>query len=259
MTQWHNLFLPTPHDLTVAVQKTLTDAGYTVYDPFALMPGRAYPQTVKLFIAPPANGWTRIIAAPDAPPDSEMLSALSHTALCLSLALDGDQAAIDVYHQGEKVETVAALTPHLSTSPDGLLAALQKTGTSNSQTSSPFDVVSGDVKTLANKVNMKKAESMFSKMTGKLLNREQQSAANELLNRQPPQWESSGGVRIRAVLACLGLPTDVQPEFVALRDAYQLHNRRRRNPNATLYPGDTEVMEAVANALDYSPVFGGKA
>ncbi|MBL8157537.1 MAG: hypothetical protein JNM70_25480, partial [Anaerolineae bacterium] len=42
-----------------------------------------------------------------------------------------------------------------------------------------------------------------------------------------------------------------------LRDAYQLHSRRQRNPNARAYPGDEAVMAAVPDALMYTPVYGG--
>jgi hypothetical protein len=58
---------------------------------------------------------------------------------------------------------------------------------------------------------------------------------------------------------CLTIPLGwISPDFVALRDAYQLHERRRRNPNAMLYPGDAEAMAAVPNALDYAVVYAGK-
>jgi hypothetical protein len=61
------------------------------------------------------------------------------------------------------------------------------------------------------------------------------------------------------VLGGLTIPSDWQePDFVTLRDAYQLHERRRRNPNAPLYPGDAEAMEAVSDALDYIVLYAGK-
>ncbi len=59
-------------------------------------------------------------------------------------------------------------------------------------------------------------------------------------------------------MACLNIPTNWrEPDFGALRDAYQLHLRQQRKPGARLYPGDEAVMAQVANALDYVPVYGG--
>ena len=59
-------------------------------------------------------------------------------------------------------------------------------------------------------------------------------------------------------MACLDVSNNWhEPDFVALRDAYQLHLRRQRNPKAMLYPGDTQAMGAVPNALEYTPIYGG--
>jgi hypothetical protein len=57
---------------------------------------------------------------------------------------------------------------------------------------------------------------------------------------------------------CLRIPDWRDPDFVTLRDAYALHKRRERSPNATLYPGDAEALAAVPDALTYTPVYAGK-
>ena len=48
-----------------------------------------------------------------------------------------------------------------------------------------------------------------------------------------------------------------EPDFDSLRDAYPLHERRRRSPNARIYPGDEAIMAKVSDALLYTPVYGG--
>ena len=58
---------------------------------------------------------------------------------------------------------------------------------------------------------------------------------------------------------CLRIPNWRDPDFVTLRDAYALHERRRRSPKATLYPGDAETLAAVPDALAYTPIYAGKA
>ena len=84
-------------------------------------------------------------------------------------------------------------------------------------------------------------------------------AAQEMIAGNMPDWDSAGGKRIRALADLLTLPSDWrEPDFVALRDAYQLHDRKRRNPNATLYPGDAEAMSKVPHALNFTPVYAGK-
>ena len=54
------------------------------------------------------------------------------------------------------------------------------------------------------------------------------------------------------------IPEWGNPDFVPLRDAYQVLSRLKRRPNATLYAGDQEAMDAVPNALEYRPVYAGK-
>jgi hypothetical protein len=85
------------------------------------------------------------------------------------------------------------------------------------------------------------------------------AAAQEMISPTPPDWNSPGGQRIRAVMQCLTVPDNWRdPDFVALRDAYQLRVRRQRKPDARLYPGDEEAMNRVPDALDYIPIYGGK-
>ena len=100
------------------------------------------------------------------------------------------------------------------------------------------------------------------RLTGNLLKKadsDERTAASARELIQPPDWNSPGARRLHALVGCLTLPPNWRdPDFVTLRDAYQLHARRQRKPDARLYPGDEEIMARVPNALDYIPVYGGR-
>ena len=113
------------------------------------------------------------------------------------------------------------------------------------------------------RVDMRQAQKMFDRLNAGLTQRSgnsgNETAVRSLLQGNRPQWNSVGGAQIRELMARLTIPSGWQePDFITLRDAYQLHERRRRNPNAPLYPGDEEAMAAVTNALDYIAVYAGK-
>lgn len=258
---WHSLYLSCDDRQAVVetLKQTLRQYRYELFDPFGLLPGRAYPQAVRLFVAPGEAGWVRVIGEPDL----RQLGALSRLGVCLSLGLEGDEALIDVYAQGEQADPLKALAPHLQPdkTPDHLQGALSQAFPSDpaKQDGLPLDALPDEVQSMARNVSMKHAQKMFNRLAGKLMKGGDEEAARGLLSGHAPDWNSAGGQRIRALMACLTVPGSWrEPDFVTLRDAYQLHTRRRRNPNAMLYPGDTEAMAKVPNALDYVPVYGGK-
>jgi hypothetical protein len=259
MTAWHSLYLPfaEPEALAQQLKSTLTAEDYTLYDPFGLMPGRAYTQTVKTFIAPAQNGWIRLLTESALPETA--LAALSSLALTLVVSLAEGEARFAVYQSGWQVDVVSALTPYLTTSPETLRRALTLTviDQQDRETTLPFDALGGEVKAMAENVNPQQAQKMFNKIAGQLLKGDQKAAARGLLN-SAVDWNSAGGKRIEAVMACLTVPSWREPDYVALRDAYALRSRLRRKPNAALYPGDEAALAAVPNALDYLPVFAGK-
>jgi hypothetical protein len=271
---WTSLYFPcedsTP--LATALQESLTALGYTLYNPFGILPGKAYPQSVRLFVSPPVNGWTRVIGEPDA----RQLPALSKHWLCLSIVLDGREAQIDVYVNGEQAEPETAFIPYLRdgrTSSD-LNKALYSAALNlveTEQTSQPqmlvvpVDDLPEDVRDMAGQVNPAQAQKLFERLSGSLMQKVSpgENVADEaqamLAGGNAPDWNNAGGQRIRALMACLTVPDDWrEPDFVTLRDAYQLHARRQRKPDARLYPGDAEAMQRVPNALDYTPVYGGR-
>lgn len=269
---WNSLHLSCEDagQLSAQIQQHLTDQGYTLYDPFKATPGgRAYPVSVRLFVGPPTAGWTRIIGTrtPSGRLEDLLLPALSTHGTTLALTLDDQEAHITAYADGEPVDTLQALTPYLNPdcTPDDLQKALRGdvTADENSRVGDlPMDVLPSDVQSMASRLKSRQINRLFKRMMKTLggMGDERQSAAREMLEQSRADWKGSGGQRIRTVMTCLTMPTNWHtPDFVTLRDAYQLHLRRQQRPNAPLYPGDAEAMQAVPDALDYTPIYGGQA
>lgn len=252
--------------VSLLLQRSLTDLGYTLYNPFGLIPGKAYPLSVRLFVAPAVNEWVKIIGEPD----ERQFASLSANTLVLYTALDKAQADIRAYQNGSAADLAAALTPYLqpNRTADDLRQALETTSNviqdDAGSTGLPFNALPDNIKGMAGSVNSGQAQKMFNRLSGDLMkkvtgNAGQADAARALVSGgDAPDWNSSGGARIRALMNCLTLPDDWrEPDFDTLRDAYQLHERRRRNPNARAYPGDDEVMAKVPDALAFIPIYGG--
>jgi hypothetical protein len=264
MVSWQSLYLSCAETAPViqSLRDTLTALDYTLYDPFGLIPGKAYPQAVRLFVAPAKDGWVQVIGAPD----SRQLSEVSKVGLCLLLALDGADSRVEVYADGAQVAAESALSPHLRAGATEeklrrVLSSPEFGGGREGVTadSIPLDILPEDVQAMAKGVSAKQAQKMFSRFSKRLLGDDQRQAAQEMLAGNTRDWDSAGGKRIRALADLLTLPSDWrEPDFVTLRDAYQLHNRKRRNPNAALYPGDAEAMSKIPHALDFTPVYAGK-
>ena len=269
-TAWNCLYLPLAdaNPVITALQDSLTQLGYTLYNPFGLMPGKAYAQSVRLFVAPAAAGWVKVIGEAD----ERQLSQISQIAPCLYTSLEGKASNIRVYVSGQLSEPEIVLVTVLKagcTTAD-LQAAMQvkypKLIPNDSEVGGlPFEALPDDVKAMAGGVNPGQAQKMFARLTGDLMKKvgsggEQAEAARALVNNQDaPDWNSAGGLQIRAMMNCLTVPDNWrEPTFDVLRDAYQLHERRRRNPNARGYPGDDAIMAQVPDALVYSPVYGGR-
>jgi len=254
MTSWRSLYLPfaDKNAITTAIDAALIALGYQRYDPFGIVPGKAYPQAVRLFLAPERGGWTRLIGESDA----ALLPELSRLAPVLSIELDDTKAHISAYADGAASALETAFVRSART-PDCLAFALEQTGSSGSAALGgvALDALPGDVQALAQNIDLKQANSMFARLSGSLAPKSG-GAPSDLL--QQPHWNSAGGAQITALMDCLGVPDWRDPDFVTLRDAYALHERRRRSPNARLYPGDAETLAAVPNAFDYTPIYAGK-
>lgn len=274
---WSSIYLSSKHLPVAAQQKAaaaLSEAldrqGYTPYDPFGGMPGPAYADAIKLFVAPSVRAWTRVITEPVAPPDW-LLSALSRVGLVLWVALEDDTPHVTVYADGQTLTPLDALAVHRrdGCNPDDLRRALNGDcgqvvdEPQPAQTAGiPLDALPPDMQALAQNLNPRQVGGLFNKVMGRIKGRVDTDvdSARALLSGSGPDWNSGGGRCIRALMACLDLPENWrEPDFVTLRDAYQLQRRQQRLPNATLYPGDAEALAAVPDALDYTPIYAGRS
>lgn len=283
MSRWNSLYFPLnspdstsdaptiterAETIVTALQHLLSAAPYTPYDPFGLFPDKSYPQTVKLFVAPVKAGeaWLRIMAAADSAALDAVAGQLSASAsaVCLYAVLDGTRGDITAYQNGAQVNFIETMTPCAQPDGDALRRALAITTAPNAKNKDdnplPMTALPADVRSMAGTLNQRQVNNMYAQMSRHLMSKEQRAAAQSLLVANAPDWESAGGAKLRAVMACLGLPDGwMQPDYVVLRDAYQAYARRKRNPNAHLLPGSEEAMASVPDALDYRPFFAGLA
>lgn len=263
MVTWHSLYWPAtePEAVAASLRASALALGYAAFDPFGLIPGRSYPHAVRLFVGPLGGGWVRVVGAADA----RQLPELARLGPGLALALDGGSASITFWADGAPAEAdvcAAWLRPGFAL--DDVTRILNAADDGPRRVENlPLDVLPDDIQQMASGVDLKQARSMFTRLTGSTLKRaggeQSADAARALLAAgEPPDWTSGGGARISRLMGCLTVPNDWRtPDFTTLRDAYQLHLRRQRRPNADLYPGDAEAMAAVPNALDYIPVYAG--
>lgn len=271
MAKWSSLYLSSDipgETVQQHIQTTLAGRGYTLYDPFGLIPGRAYPEVVRVFIAPDSAGLRRILVEVTAPTMLTTLAqTLSEQGRCLLAALDGSDATLAVYEQGESTELETALIPDLrdGKTADDLnhvlfnVASLPAVEEEEQVVMVPLDALPDDVQDMARGLDERQTKKMFDKISRRVLKPEEQSAARNLIAGQKPDWNSPGGRRIRALMDCLNVPAGWRtPDFTTLRTAYQLHKRRQRKPDARLYPGDADAMAAVPDALTFVPVYAGK-
>jgi hypothetical protein len=249
--RWSSLYLQTSDAAAVrdALVSAASAAGYTAFNPFSGVPGRSYPQAVRLFVGPVRGGWVRVLGEPD----PALLPAVSALAPLLWASLEAKQAHVEAWANGSAgtVESVFGLTP--PDAPAGPIVTPAKPPEAAVFAALPEDIQ-------AMNANPKQAQAMLNKLSGGLLKKAggDQAAALAALQGNPPDWDSADGRKLAALLAALGIPEWGSPAFVPLRDAYQLLVRRQRRPDAPLYVGDQEAMDAVPNALDYLPVYAGK-
>ncbi len=269
---WSNQYCPSndPEALAQALRDSLSALGYTLYNPFGMIPGKAYRQSVKAFVSPASGGWVRVMGALDEP----ILLQVSQSVLCLSVTLEGDDAHIRAYVNGQPSDTGIAVMPYLREGKTPL--DLQKVLSGDveapleivkpaKQDGLPFNALPDDVQAMAKQVDPAQAQRLFSRLSGDVLKKvsKDRGTADEaralISGEGQPNWDSAGGRQIRALMACLTVPENWrEPDFEALRDAYPLYERRKRNPTARAYPGDDAAMAQVPNALDFIPVYGGK-
>lgn len=253
--QWVSLFVPGDdrNALIAAVESALVSAGAVKYDPFGAMPGLSYPRAVRLFAAPQDGAWLRLIVSPDCVLEPVISAASQHVPVVLGF-ISSDLTPLLTFYRGGQLIDMAALAPYLN-DPDGFAQVLLHPvpGASGVGGISKA-VLPASVRAMSAGLPARQIERLMANMTGGIDKANRDGAQAAL---QSVDWESGAGAWIQTALAFLGITDAVEPDYATVSAAYRTAVRLKRNPKATLYPGDAEARDAVPNALDYAPVFYG--
>lgn len=280
--RWHALFIPLEDVDRVesALRATLAALGYQPYDPFpggsGTPPGLA--DLARSFVAPPGEGWTRVVGEVD----PAALPALS-VALDVPLLegwLAGGEDGFAVWQAGARDGSADALAAFLRSDRsradlDAALHATSDAPDAPSEGPTLVDLGAGalppEIEQLAEQhgVDARQADKLVKRLSGNLfgkLNRQAggsesdaQAQARVMLAGQADVWATPAGRRVTAIAAALRLPANWRaPDFDAVREAYQLRRLRARSPRLPLMPGDQQALDTVPDALDYRPVYMGR-
>lgn len=262
--RWHSLYLSSEADIPQQIDRYLTHAGYTRYNPFGKSPGMAYGNTLKTFTKVMNEHWSRVLVDSNLAEADALAQALSHESMCLSVALDGSTAFVHAYRVGVlDNDLVQALAPF--TKPDTTIEPIINADEFNLPPIErvqvgdvTLDDIPDDLREYVGQVDGKNADSLFQRISRRLLKTIGARDAGALLNNRV-DWNSQGGQMIRALMACLTIPDDWRvPDFDAVRTAYTVTSRQTHFPNAKPFPNDAEALQAVPDVLDYIPVYGGR-
>jgi hypothetical protein len=237
--------------------------GYKRYDPF---PGGAgtppgLKTFVKHFVAPPEAGWVRILGNPDPETLPALFAALSAGQALLIGWFSGAEGEIEAYRDGQSIPLDSFVQP----------------GQSLSQRSAPVEsganeALPGELGQFAREhnVNPNQASRIIGRLTTHLFGKMDRESGGEagslkdqaramLSGSAQPDWNTPAGQRLRAMANNLILPASWRdPDFEAVREAYQAARMLLRNPRAQLMPGEREALKRVPNAGDYVAVYAGK-
>lgn len=277
---WHSLFVPRAEaePVAAALRALLEADGFRAYDPFPGGMGTppALRDMVRAFVAPPADGWVRVVG--EVPAD--VIPALSGRLGAAVIAgwLTDEGGGFALYQDGARHDDPAAFAALLKPgrSPDLLARAFAGELPVPAVDPEQPSVVAVGLDALPPKLQARaqdkhidadKAAKMFDRVSGNLFrkvgggeDREEQARARELVMGQGhDRWNSLAGQKVRAVAEVLDLPPNWRlPTLETVRDAYQVHRLRERAPRMALMPGDKETMQAVPDALAYLPIYFGR-
>ncbi|MCD4687227.1 MAG: hypothetical protein K8S97_14965 [Anaerolineae bacterium] len=283
---WYSLYLPLddPAPVIDALRATLDARGYAPYDPFSGGTGTPLKltATVRHFVAPAQAGWVRVLGQPD---NDALLDFHQRVAAPVIVGwLTGEEGGFALLHDGARHEsseavrqkTLDAFADYLR--PEHTLDTLRAAFEGEIAVAAvdsdepPVAVVGGEALppelaefAAQQGVDAGKANKMFERLGGKLLGRftggDQDEARAMIMGQAGGDiWNSLHGQRVRAVAGVLRLPATWRtPTWQQVRDAYQIHRLRQRSPRMMLMPGDQEALDAVRDALDYTPVYMGQS
>jgi hypothetical protein len=259
MSVWHSLYVFTSQALEQTLANWLIHQGYTRFDPFNTFGGTAYPQALRLFLAPTRDDTCRILVdCNQAAPVTALALALSQCGPCLSIQLDGTTPQIVLYHEGHESDDWM-LVARRGVTPEQIEVARRPGTIPQSDSLIPLEDLPSGLRAMAQTVSQYHVGRLFQKMANQVMNQSQQTAAQRFLQGLP-RWDSAGGQMLISTMSLTRVPkTWRDPDFATLRTAYWLHLRQRTQPNAPLLPGDDASLRRVPDALTYTPLYGGKA
>ena len=260
MSAWHSLYVFTSHALENTLSNWLTKQEYIRYDPFNTLGGAAYPQAMRLFLAPMLDDVARILVECNDEAAAMALAVdLSFCGPCLSVRLDGTNANIVLYHDGQETPDWMMIARR-NILPSQLEEARQPVAAYGRQSSLiPVEDMPASLQTMAQTISQHQVGRLFQKIAYQVMSRSQQTAAEKFLQGLP-RWDSADGQMLMSCMSLLRVPKMWRdPDFSTLRTAYWLNLRRRTQPNAPLLPGDDNALRRVPDALTYKPLYGGKA
>lgn len=272
MSNWISLFLYSkqtrpPAELAEWLNGFLSDHQFTAYDAFGIIPGPSYPHTLKIFIIELNDHWQRLaIETSDITLVTQLAAALSSLGMVVQTAVFGEDEddalpAIALYQEGASVDLA-----QLATLIEGAESITAETIKAGARKMPDFEAdktiggiatsqLPGEIQEQAKGTNSWLANALFNKVSRSVMGGE--DTDNPWLQVEE-LWNSGAGKQIRYVMEALKLDSWREPDFTTIRHAYGLHKRRSRKPDAPLLPGDQTTLDAVPNALDMTPVYGGK-
>jgi hypothetical protein len=264
---WHSLYLRTAdsntdaHTIATALIDSLHQYGYQRYDPFPGGTGTppGLKQFVKQFVAPAVNGWVRILGEPD----SKALHDLSTHYPVIFAWLTETDSGMTLYRDG-------------GIDPEGLSAYLRPRQRLDAQpvnaapTTADPSILPDEIQKLArdHNVNPDQANKMINRLTANLFGKLDRASGGEANAMQAQaralvsnrlDWSSPAAVKLQALAGALTLPSNWrEPDFDAVREAYQVARRLHKNPRSQLMPDEQAAIKAVPNALEYQAIYAGK-
>lgn len=266
---WQSLLFINTSDATpsaLAIGDWLKQHGYKAYDPFPGGLGSPIGKVsrLRMFLAPPTDGWTRLMVAPSDELPAELVQALGMDAIWPRLMGTEQFSVAHVSAVGEMNTSWEAFRPYLKPDLDvqHLNDAANRPIVIDPRTSN----LPNDVQQMAasHGIEMGQVDKLMGKMTRRLFDKDQegdalQQAQAGLASQTSVNWNTVSGQRLMAVMACLTVPEDYWrlPLWDSLTAAYQVARQRQRG-QGDLLPTDAATLAVVPNALDYTLLYFSK-
>lgn len=261
----HLLYLhpyPNQEAFVEPFKQMLQAHAYHLYDPFGLLPGKTYPHTVKLFVAPShQEGWVALISEHEL---SEWLPAWGSS--CIALLIDTQSAQVDFYQDGGACSPTDFLKQFVGDV--GLAQALEyyeatkhtQHDPTPSPTVVPLTLLPSDVQAMAGNLSNQQINTLFEKLTRQLPQGSVLAEAQQFIHEQATlDWTRAHTQAVLRLMSAIGAPDpSALPTFATVRDAYSVHRRLQRKPDRTLLADEDNLRRLLPNALDYQPIYAGR-